>query len=120
MTDRIELRGLEVHAHHGVYDHEQTAGQRFLIDLVLDFDLAAAGSSDDLTDTIDYGALAVAVHAAATGERWDLIERVATRTAEVVLDIDPRIETVAVTVHKPDAPIPLTFGDVSVTIVRTR
>lgn len=120
LTDRIELRGLEVHARHGVYAHEQADGQLFVIDLSLAADLSHAGDSDDLTDTVDYGAMAIAVHEAVAGERWDLIERVATRVAEVVLALDTRIESVAVTVHKPQAPIPLEFADVAVTIERMR
>lgn len=120
MADRIELRGLEVHARHGVYPAEQAAGQTFVIDLVLAVDLAPAGDTDDLAGTVDYGVVAHAVHAAVASERWDLIERVATRVSEVVLDLDGRIRSVVVTVHKPEAPIPLTFRDVAVTIERSR
>jgi dihydroneopterin aldolase len=120
LADRIELRGLEVHARHGVYAHEQVDGQLFVVDLVVSVDLSQAGSSDDLADTVDYGALAAAAHAAVASERWDLIERVATRVSEVVLAADDRIASVSVTVHKPHAPIPHQFDDVAVTIERTR
>jgi dihydroneopterin aldolase len=120
VTDKIELRGLEVQARHGVYDHEQADGQLFLVDLVVTVDLSTAGASDDLTDTLDYGAMAVAVHEVVSSERWDLIERVATRITEVVLGLDARVESVVATVHKPQAPIPLGFEDVSVTIERSR
>lgn len=120
LADRIELRGLEVHARHGVYAHEKTDGQVFVIDLSLVVDLSHAGDSDDLADTIDYGAAAMAVHEVVAAERWDLIERVASRVGEVVLALDPRIDSVVVTVHKPQAPIPLEFADVAVTIERTR
>lgn len=120
MSDRIELRGLEVFARHGVFGHEQEDGQVFRIDVVVDVDLARAGESDDLSDTIDYGAMAQRVHDVVAGERWNLIERVASRVAEVVLGDDPRIEAVSVTVHKPSAPIPHDFDDVAVTVERTR
>lgn len=120
MADRIELRGLEVHARHGVYAHEQVDGQLFVVDLVVSVDLAQPGSSDDLADTIDYGSLATVVHDAVASERWDLIERVATRVSEVVLASDGRIEAVIVTVHKPQAPIPHEFADVAITVERTR
>lgn len=120
MSDRIELRGLEVFARHGVFDHEQRDGQVFRIDIVVHIDLARAGESDDLTDTIDYGVMAQRVHDAVSGERWNLIERVAARIAEVVLSGDLRIESVSVTVHKPSAPIPHEFDDVAVTVERTR
>ncbi|HSJ27494.1 MAG TPA: dihydroneopterin aldolase [Acidimicrobiia bacterium] len=120
MADRIELRGLEVHARHGVYADEQRDGQPFLVDLALTLDLAPPGRTDDLADTVDYGLLAGAVHDVVAGERWDLIERVAARVAEVVLGFDRRIESVSVTIHKPRAPIPHRFEDVAVTIDRTR
>ena len=120
MGDRIEVRGIEVNARHGVYAQEQADGQLFVIDIALTADLAQAGASDDLADTIDYGAIAVTVHDVVASERWDLIERVATRVCETVLEIDGRIETVTVTVHKPHAPIPLAFSDVSVTLERSR
>jgi 7,8-dihydroneopterin aldolase/epimerase/oxygenase len=120
VPDAIQLRGLEVFAHHGVFPDEQKTGQPFLIDVDIRADLSVAGGSDRLEDTVDYGAMAIAVHEAVSSERWDLIERVAQRVAEVVLSLDERIEVVSVTVHKPHAPIPRTFTDVSVTIERTR
>lgn len=120
MADRIELRGLEVHAHHGVYAHEQVDGQVFVVDLVVSVDLSQAGTSDDLADTVDYGLLTAAVYDVVTSERWNLIERVAARVSEVVLAADERIESVTVTVHKPQAPIPHQFEDVAVTVERAR
>ena len=59
MADRIELRGLRVRGNHGVFDHERRDGQDFVIDVTLWTDLRAAAESDDLADTVDYGALAL-------------------------------------------------------------
>lgn len=117
--DRITLRGLRVYAHHGVYPTEQVVGQEFAIDVSMWLDLRKAGSTDDLSATVHYGEVAEAIHARVSGERWDLIERVAERVAELILS-DDRVERVEVTVHKPDAPIGLEFDDVSVTVVRGR
>lgn len=119
MTDRIVLRGLEVMARHGVLDVEKTTPQRFLIDLELVVDLRSAGVSDDLAHTIDYAGLAEAVAARVQGESWNLIERVAQRVADLVLE-QRWVGEVSVTVHKPEAPISLDFADVSVTITRQR
>ncbi len=119
MTDSISITGIEVFAHHGVLDREKAEGQLFLVDLTLALDLSAAGESDTLSDTIDYGRLAAAVHRLVAGERWDLIERVAARVAELALD-DPRVAGATVTVHKPAAPIEVPFEDVTVTLVRQR
>lgn len=120
MSNRIELRGLEVFARHGVFDQEQDDGQVFRIDVVVCLDLSRAGETDDLSDTLDYGVMAQRVHEVVAGERWNLIERVAARVAETVLSGDGRIESVSVTVHKPSAPIPHSFDDVAVTVERTR
>lgn len=119
MTDRIELKGIEVLARHGVLDHEKREPQIFRIDLTVYLDLAGAGASDDLADTVDYGRLAQDTHDLVAGESHELIESVAHRIATRVLS-EPRVERVVVTVHKPEAPIPLKFEDVAVTVDRSR
>ncbi|HMS77148.1 dihydroneopterin aldolase [Gordonia sp. (in: high G+C Gram-positive bacteria)] len=119
MTDRIELRGLVVRGHHGVFDHEKRDGQDFIVDVVLWLDLRAAAVSDDLADTVDYGALAQLAHDIVAGQPRDLIETVSAEVAEAVM-ADQRITACEVTVHKPSAPIPLTFGDVAVVARRSR
>ncbi|MGH3668214.1 MAG: dihydroneopterin aldolase [Acidimicrobiia bacterium] len=119
MTDRIELKGIEVVARHGVLEQEKQEPQVFRIDLTLYLDLSAAGASDDLADTVDYGKLAQVAHDLVQSESHDLIESVAQQIAAAVLD-EPRVDRVRVTVHKPEAPIPLTFSDVAVTVDRSR
>jgi 7,8-dihydroneopterin aldolase/epimerase/oxygenase len=115
--DHIALRGLQVRGHHGVYEHERRDGQDFVVDLVVWLDLKAAATSDDLADTVDYGALATRAAAVVGGEPPDLVEAVAGRIADDVLT-DGRIRAVEVTVHKPQAPIPLEFADVAVVLYR--
>lgn len=117
--DEIQLTGLTVFGRHGVFDHERENGQDFVIDLRLHLGLADAAASDDVVDTVHYGELAEKVAAVVGGEPVDLIETLAERISEVVLE-DDRIQLVSVTVHKPHAPIPLTFSDVSVTVHRGR
>lgn len=119
MTDRIELRGLTVRGNHGVFDHERVDGQDFVVDLTVWVDLAAAAASDDLSDTLDYGALAQRAAAVISGPPRNLIETVAAEIAEDVMT-DGRVHAVEVVVHKPHAPIPLTFNDVAVVARRSR
>lgn len=119
MTDRIEVTGIEVFGHHGVLPHERIYGQRFVVDLVLEVDLRAAGSSDALDDTVDYGALTADVLAIAGGEPVDLIERLAERIAGRCLQ-DDRVEACEVAVHKPAAPVPAVVAEVAVRIRRER
>lgn len=118
-SDTISLVGLRVFAYHGVLVEEQESGQEFLIDVTMRTNLAGAAGSDDLSDTLDYSAVAAAIHARVAGERWNLIERVAERVADLVLE-DERVAGVAVRVHKPDAPIPVPFEDVVVEVRRSR
>jgi dihydroneopterin aldolase len=119
MADRIELRGLTVRGHHGVFDHERRDGQDFVIDVTVWIDLEAAAASDDLTDTYDYGVLAQRTAAIVSGPPRNLIETVAAEIAEDVMT-DERVHAVEVAVHKPAAPIPLTFADVAVVTRRSR
>ncbi|WGX96220.1 dihydroneopterin aldolase [Nocardioides sp. L-11A] len=119
MTDELSILGIECFAHHGVFDHERRDGQVFMIDLTLAVDTAPAAASDDLRDTVDYGSLVDQVVAVVTRDPVDLIETLAQRIADTCL-LDPRVEWVRVTVHKPDAPIQATFADVQLTITRRR
>lgn len=115
--DRIRLTGLRVHGRHGVFEQERRDGQDFVVDVVLGLDLRPAGTSDALADTVHYGELAQALAAVVAGEPVGLLEVLAERLATVCLS-DPRVTRAEVTVHKPQAPIPLEFADVSVTVVR--
>lgn len=119
MTDRIELRGLVVRGNHGVFEHERRDGQDFILDIILWLDLTAAAASDDLDDTVDYGALAQRAHDIVAGEPRNLIEAVGGEVADTLMD-DERIAACEVTVHKPSAPIPLQFADVAVVTRRSR
>jgi dihydroneopterin aldolase len=119
MADRITLAGLTVRGHHGVFDFERRDGQDFVVDVVLELDTSAAAATDDLTQTVHYGELATALAAVIAGEPVNLLETLAQRLADACL-VDARVEAATVTVHKPQAPIPLTFADVAVTITRVR
>jgi dihydroneopterin aldolase len=119
VTDRIELRGLTVRGHHGVFEHERRDGQDFVVDVTVWINLAAAAASDDLADTLDYGALAQRAADVVAGPPRNLIETVAAEIAEGVMT-DERVHAVEVVLHKPSAPIPLTFDDVAVVARRSR
>ena len=119
MTDRIALTGLRVRGHHGVLPSERRAGQDFVVDVSLDLDLAPAALSDDVADTVDYGELAEALAAVVRGEPVNLLETLASRLSDICL-ADAHVAAATVTVHKPQAPIPLNFLDVSVTVRRGR
>jgi dihydroneopterin aldolase len=119
VTDTVELTGLCARGFHGVFGFEREEGQEFVVDLVLHVDTRPAAASDDLADAVDYGVVAQRVHDVVAGEPVDLIETLAARIAATCL-VDERVAAVEVAVHKPQAPVPVPFGDVVVRVRRDR
>lgn len=117
--DSIRITGITAAGTHGVLDFEHERAQTFVVDATLFLDLAPAGRSDALSDTVDYGRIAKTIVAIIEGEHVDLIERLAGRIADSILEY-PSVTRTEVTVHKPGAPITVPFADVSVTIDRSR
>lgn len=119
MSDRISVIGIRGFGHHGVLESERQTGQEFMVDVELEVATAEAAKFDDLTLTVDYSDVAKRVHGFIVGDPMLLIETLANRIATDLLTI-PRVASVTITVHKPQAPIPLDFSDVTVRITRER
>lgn len=117
--DRVALRGLRAHGHHGVLMREREEGQTFVVDLELGLDTRPAAAGDDLARTVHYGEVAEEVVALVEKDPVDLIETLAQRIADHCLSYEV-VREVEVVVHKPAAPIPVPFDDVSITIKRSR
>ena len=117
--DRISLTGITAFGHHGVYESEREQGQRFVVDVSCTLDLSPAASADELGQTIDYGALAQAVAVDVERDPLNLIEALAERIALTCLRYDA-VQCVEVTVHKPQAPMPVDVADVAVTLTRSK
>ncbi len=120
MTDQVFVNGLALHAYHGVMQHEAKVGQSFQIDLLLDIDLAQASRSDKLADTVGYDQVVDVASKAFRAKRYRLVEAAAGAVADALLERFDKVSAVRVTIHKPHAPIPATFDDVGVSILRTR
>ena len=120
MTDKIFIRGLSLHAHHGVLPYEGKVGQSFTIDLMLEIDLSTAARTDKVADTVSYDQVVAVASAVFTSQKFKLIEAAAGKIAEAVLAKFSRVQSVEVTIHKPHAPIAATFSDVGVTLTRRR
>lgn len=119
-SDTITLTGVAAIGYHGVFAQEKRDGQPFITDVVLHMDISAAAATDDLAKTADYGAVAETIVSMVAGEAFDLIETLSVRTAEKILADFAVVNAVEVTIHKPKAPIQVPFGDVSITVFRTR
>ena len=120
MSDQIILTGISATGFHGVFSEERKNGQKFIVDLKLFFDLAPAGENDDLTKTINYASVAEVTVEEITGEPVALIEALATRISKRLLNEFSLLDSVQVTVHKPEAPVSVIFSDISVSIERHR
>lgn len=118
--DRILVTGVRGRGFHGVLPHERETGQEFVVDVVLGvMSIAKSARSDDLRHTVDYGAVAAAIVEIVEGPAVNLIETLASRIADRCLQFD-FVRAVRVTVHKPNAPLPVPFEDVAVCITRSR
>lgn len=120
MSGTIFIRGLVIHAQHGVMQHETEVGQRFVMDIELSTDLSESSRTDRLADTVSYSSVIATASAAFKDANYKLLERAAGAVADAVLTAFPRVNTIKVTVHKPHAPIAAIFDDVGITLIRSR
>ncbi len=119
-ADRIELRGLRVLGAHGVLPEERDRPQPFEVDADVLVDLSPAGASDELADTVDYGAVADRIVATVAGSHRALLEALATEAADAVLGVDGRITRVTLSVRKLRPPLPVDVATVGVRVTRHR
>ena len=98
---RIELRGIELHGHHGVLEDERRHGQRFLVDVDLDLADTSAAGTDRIEDAVDYRDVVSTVVEVSDARAFNLLEAFATALADALLGRFP-LERVRVTVRKPD------------------
>lgn len=117
-TDLIELRGLRAVGICGALPEERLRAQPLEVDLDVEADLSAAGASDALADTVDYGALCDAVATTIAGGTPQLLEHLAATLATSVLAVDDRITAVTVTVRKLRPPVPYALATSGVRIRR--
>lgn len=116
--DEIRIDELEIFAHHGVYDFETKNGQNFYIYAILYTDTSKAGKTDELTDSTNYGEVCAFITEFLTKNTYKLLEAAAEHVVEAVLLQFPLIKGISLEIRKPQAPIPLPFGSVSVKIER--
>ena len=117
--DKIYFNGMSFYGYHGVYAAEAELGQRFYVDLELSLDLAKAGASDDLNDTVNYADIYRCVEQLVEQERFHLVEALTARIAEKLLVQFP-LEEVKVKVTKPNPPIKGHYASVAIEMTRRR
>ena len=118
MSDLINITGITATGFHGVLPNERSDGQKFIVDAQLKVNLK--NLKDNLEKTVNYAAVAELINEHIVGDPVSLIETLAENIAKSILKEFKRVRQVTITVHKPQAPIPFAFNDVSVQIVRKR
>ena len=116
--DQIRIDRLKVFAHHGVYPEESAQGQNFYVSAILDVDTREAGLRDELSESVDYGSVSMFIDKYMKKNTFKLLEAVVENLAREILLKYPPVCSVTLKVSKPQAPIPLPFEDVSVTVKR--
>lgn len=122
MTDRVILAGMAFTARHGVYDWEKVEAQRFEVDVELVLDVRPAALEDDLTKTVDYGAIYQVVRHVVESTTFNLIEALAEAIAHELLGDGQSVNEVVVRVRKPEVRLggPLAYAGVEIHRVRER
>lgn len=113
-TGQIIIEELDLYAYHGHFAEEERLGQRFVMDLVLDCDLRASSVSDNLADTVDYGAVVALVTRTFSARRFKLLEAAARALAEAIFAGYPAVTGISVTLRKPAPPIPGRMASVGI------
>ena len=120
MSDQIVLTGIHGFGYHGLFDQERKDGQDFFVDLTLSVDLTTAAQSDAIEDTVNYAEITDLVAEEITTNPVNLIEKLAARIAERILNQHIKVKSVTVTVHKPQAPVAAQLRDIAVVVTRSR
>lgn len=119
MSDKIFINGLRVFGYHGVNRIEREHGQHFVVDIEARLDLREAGTTDLLGTTLDYDSVIKKVQHVVAHERYTLIEALAERISDVILEI-PEVYATTIRVAKPKPPIEADLESVQVEIQRGR
>ncbi len=118
--DKIIIKGLKIYAYHGVNPEEKIEGQNFVLDIVCDAYLEKPCMSDNVDDTVSYAQIIKLVRKIFTQNKYDLIEKAAQVVADSILENFAAVESVTVTLKKPEAPMKADFEYVAVEITRSR
>lgn len=117
MSDyQITLKNCAFFARHGVFNEEETLGQRFFVDAVLNVDGGNALETDSIDGTVDYGTAFLVIERIVTGKRRFLIEALALEVAKAICKEFDMVQLAEITIRKPNAPVPGVLDHVEVTV----
>jgi 7,8-dihydroneopterin aldolase/epimerase/oxygenase len=117
--DFIQLTGIRCYGYTGYLQEERFLGQWFEVDLRIGLNLAPAGQSDQIDDTLDYRSVIAAVKEIISTAKFDLVEKLGDTIITKVLEFD-KVQQVELKLHKPAAPIPDFGGRITIELTRNR
>ena len=117
--DVIQLTGIRCYGYTGYLQEERFLGQWFEVDLRIEVDLATAGQSDRIEDTLDYRSVITTVKEIISLSKFDLVEKLAETIITRVLSFD-KVQQVELKLHKPGAPIPDFGGKITIELTRSK
>lgn len=118
--DQLRIKDLEVYAYHGVFGAEKELGQRFVLDLILDYDMSQAAVTTDLAASIHYGDLAHDLTVWCQESKEDLIETLAYKLIDRIFLKHSMVRKISLEIKKPWAPVPLPLETCSVKLERQK
>ena len=116
-TYRITLSNCAFFARHGVYNEEETLGQRFFVDAILDVQAGESLEKDEIDGTVDYGKAFQVIEKIITGKRRFLIESLALETGKAICNQFGTVKRAEITIRKPNAPVQGVLDYVEVTVI---
>lgn len=118
--DKIIIKNLKLFCYHGVNPEEKVDGQNFVFDIEASVDLSIPCETDNVDDTVSYAKMIKTVRRVSQSQKDDLIERVAQRIIDALFEEYEKIQSIKISVKKPEAPIKAEFDYVAVQIERER
>lgn len=118
--DKITLKNMKFYGYHGLFPEEKILGQSFAVDVELFLSLEKAGRSDDMNDSIDYGQVFNIIKKIVEGKPKNLIEAVAEKIANQLLESFSILQSCTVKVKKINPPIDGQYDFVAIEINRGR
>jgi dihydroneopterin aldolase len=102
---KIKINNAKFYAFHGVLDYEKKYGNEFEVDIEMECNLKELGDSDDLNKTVDYSAVFKLVKEIFKSKKFNLIETVSAEICKGILSNFPLVNSVMVSIRKPNAPL---------------
>lgn len=120
MKGRVVVEDLVVHARHGWFAHERESGRKFALNFAFSIDISTPGYSDDLTKTVDYGAVVAMADELFVERPYKLLETAALALVAASFERFPMVEAVSLSIRKLDPPLEHQIGAVGIDVEVTR